>query len=345
MGSMLNRTMAAKPMLMDQNAIDSGRSFHISPGRSARRQKSIKSQAEHAVHAEQRGVSVHRSQVQSLHVVERDRRIDHEAEEAGAHEIPERNGDEEVDRPLVGADPRTVGRAAGEADVLPCFEADQDQRHDFEGAEHRSQGQYRGRCTGEVQVMECSDDASRKIDDRREQDAARSCRDREQLQSREQEGDDDGGEDLEEAFDPKVNDPPAPVLGGNQRAALAIHQSGSVEERNRDAGNKEQHQQRMVLVAPLQGRLQAAPHQPQPEGQADEEQDLPQAAKVDVLVALRSEPEPEIAELLLDAQPFAGERADDHSHDCDKQKVDAKALALRFSAANSGNDVEAGREP
>ena len=36
-----------------------------------------------------------------------------EAEEAGAHEIPEGYGDEEVDRPFVGADPGTVGGAAG----------------------------------------------------------------------------------------------------------------------------------------------------------------------------------------------------------------------------------------
>ena len=91
--------------------------------------------------------------------------------------------------------------------------------------------------------MERADDAAREIDDGREEDTARGRRDREQLESREQERDDDGGEDFEEAFHPEMHDPPAPVLGGDQRAALAVHQSGGVEERNRDAGDQEQHQQ------------------------------------------------------------------------------------------------------
>ena len=40
-----------------------------------------------------------------------------------------------------------------------------------------------------------------------------------------------------------------------------------------------------------------------------EQQDLPEAAKVDVFVSLAAEPEPQIAEFLLNAQPFAGERS------------------------------------
>ena len=46
--------------------------------------------AEHAVHAEQRGVAVQRRQVQALHVVQRQRRIDQEAEQARADQVPER---------------------------------------------------------------------------------------------------------------------------------------------------------------------------------------------------------------------------------------------------------------
>ena len=40
--------------------------------------------AEHAVDAEQRGVGMRRRRVQPLHVVERERRIDEEAEQARA---------------------------------------------------------------------------------------------------------------------------------------------------------------------------------------------------------------------------------------------------------------------
>ena len=65
---------------------------------------------EHAVHAEQRRVAVDRRRVEALHVVERDRRVDQEAEQARADQVPEGHGDEEVDRPRYAA---THGRGAG----------------------------------------------------------------------------------------------------------------------------------------------------------------------------------------------------------------------------------------
>ena len=65
---------------------------------------------------------------------------------------------------------------------------------------------------------------------------------REQFQAGEQERNHDGGEYFKEAFDPKVNNPPAPVFGGDQIAALAVHQSSGVEKRDRDAGDDEHHQ-------------------------------------------------------------------------------------------------------
>ena len=142
-----------------------------------------------------------------------------------------------------------------------------------------------------------------------------------------------------------MNYPPAPVFSGDQRAALSVHQPGSVEQRNRDARNQEQHQQRMVFVAPRQCRPDAAPHQPQPESQSDEQQDLPEAPEIDVFVALRSQPEPQVAELLLDAHPFAGKRSDDNGDHRDEQYIHAKPLSFRFSAADCRNDVQAGRQP
>ena len=143
MGSMLSRTIARQSDV-DRPERDRQRAVLPHQPRAQRPQaEQHQPDAQHAVDAEQRGVPVHGRQVQSLHVVERDRRIDHEAEQAGAHEVPERHGDEEVDRPLVGADPWIVGSAAREADILPGFEADQHERHDFEGAEHGPQGQHR----------------------------------------------------------------------------------------------------------------------------------------------------------------------------------------------------------
>lgn len=51
------------------------------------------------------GMGMHRRRVQALHVIKRDGRVDQKAEQAGTHEIPERNGDKEINRPLVGRDP------------------------------------------------------------------------------------------------------------------------------------------------------------------------------------------------------------------------------------------------
>ena len=63
------------------------------------------SDTKHSVNSEQGGVSVQGRGVQTLHVVESDRRIDHEAEEAGAHHVPESHGNEEVDGPFVALHP------------------------------------------------------------------------------------------------------------------------------------------------------------------------------------------------------------------------------------------------
>jgi len=46
--------------------------------------------AEHAVDPEQCGVAVQRRGVEPLHVIQRDRGVDHEAEQTGADQVPER---------------------------------------------------------------------------------------------------------------------------------------------------------------------------------------------------------------------------------------------------------------
>src|SRR5688572_28952228 len=61
--------------------------------------------AEHAVHTEERGMAMQGRQVQTLHVIERERRVDEKAKESCAHEVPESNGDEEEDRPAIATHP------------------------------------------------------------------------------------------------------------------------------------------------------------------------------------------------------------------------------------------------
>ena len=128
----------------------------------------------------------------------------------------------------------------------------------------------------------------------------------EQPHAGEQEGDHDGGEDLEEALDPEVHHPPPPVLGHRQVRVPVPHQAGAVEQRDRRRGEEEQAQQVPVRVRVAEGRPHRPGHQDQPEEQADEQEDLPEPAEVDVLVALVAEPEVgHVAQPLLDARTTA----------------------------------------
>ena len=77
-----------------------------------------------------------------------------------------------------------------------------------------------------------------------------------QLEPREEECDDDGGEYFKEPFNPEVNYPPAPVFGGDQMAALAVHQAGRIEERDGNAGDEEERKQSTVLALANQRRLE-----------------------------------------------------------------------------------------
>src|SRR2546422_659366 len=57
------------------------------------------------MNSEQRAVTMYRRCVEALHVVERNGRIDHETEQTRANEVPKRDCNEEIDRPLVLCNP------------------------------------------------------------------------------------------------------------------------------------------------------------------------------------------------------------------------------------------------
>ena len=95
-----------------------------------------------------------------------------------------------------------------------------------------------------------------------------------------------------------------------------------------------------------QGRPQNSNHQEQPEQQADEQGDLPGSPQVDVLVALMAEVERNrIGHLVVNAQPFAGQRTDHDEQQRQKQDIDAQALSLRFLLADQRADEQPGRQP
>ena len=167
-----------------------------------------------------------------------------------------------------------------------------------------------------------------------------------QAHAGEQEGDHDGGEDLEEALDPEVDHPPPPVLGDRQVGVPVPHQAGDVEQRDRRRGEQEQPQQVPVRVRLPEGRPHRPGHHRQPEEQADRQEELPEPAEVDVLVTLVAEPEVgHVAQPLLDREPLAGHRADDDDQQADEQEVDAQPLELRLVARDGRRHEQPGGQP
>ena len=168
---------------------------------------------------------------------------------------------------------------------------------------------------------------------------------RHQAEAGEDEGRRRGGEDLEEALDPEVDHPPAPVLHHRQVAAGAEEEAGGVHQADRRGRAREHQHQRAPGVAAPERRPEGAHHQGQPEDQPDEQADLPEAAEVDVLIALLAEPEAGVeAQALVDRQPLAGQRAGDDDQKGAEQDVDAEALEARLAATDRRRQEEPGGE-
>src|SRR5262245_10699837 len=101
-------------------------------------------------------MTVHRRRIETLHVIERDRWIDEEAEQSGAYQVPERNGEEEPNRPAVTPHPR---RRVLQPVRVERFDPDEHEGHDFQGAEAGPNRHDGGWCAREVEMMERSRDA------------------------------------------------------------------------------------------------------------------------------------------------------------------------------------------
>src|ERR1035437_2137301 len=142
-----------------------------------------------------------------------------------------------------------------------------------------------------------------------------------------------------------MNYPPAPVFGGDQMAPLSVHQASSIEEWNRNAGDEEEREQGAVLALANQRRLERSHHQYKPQNQADEQKYLPESSQVDIFISLAAEPEPHVAEALLNAHPFTGKRAADHKDQCAEEYVDAEPLILRLVSSHRGSNIQARCQP
>ena len=137
-----------------------------------------------------------------------------------------------------------------------------------------------------------------------------------QAEPREEECDHRGGKDLEEAFHPQMNHPPAPVFHDGQMRVLAPGQARAVEEPD-GARRKEQEEPEQRLV--VRRLLQRGPDRRAPPGRA-------RSADRRTAGSARRAPgrhthSPDgprgtrwhLTSLIVDAQPFSGHRADHDS--------------------------------
>src|SRR5271169_5562365 len=97
--------------------------------------------------------------------------------------------------------------------------------------------------------------------------------------------DNDGDEQLEETFDPEMDDPKAPGIRDGVVGRTIEKQSRKVEYRDRRGGDQEE----IDETAPLRimpSRRHGAPQQAAPEDEADGQQYLPEAADLEIFPAL-----------------------------------------------------------
>ena len=262
-------------------------------------------------------MAVQRRRVEPLHVVERDGRVDEEAEQARAHQVPEGDGHEEVDGPAVGGEPALGPR---QADVLPDLEAHQHQRHHLQRAEHRPQRQHGGRRAREVQVVEGADDAAgqehRWWRRARRWWPLRTARRRSRTKRK---AITTVAKTSKKPSTQRCTTHQRQYSDQRQVRGAAVHEPGAVEERDGHRGEEEEAEQgtgvlvRLLVAGRREPGAGAAPedaagapptprrsaghragHEEEPDEEADEEEELPEAPQVHVLVALVAEPVPAV---------------------------------------------------
>src|SRR3546814_3999473 len=96
-------------------------------------------------------MGMNRRGVEALEIEQCHRRVDHEAEDAGAQHVPEGDGDKAHQRPFHSLHPRG---AVLVAPMFPRLIAEYDERYDFERTERRADRHHRRRGAREIEVME-----------------------------------------------------------------------------------------------------------------------------------------------------------------------------------------------
>ena len=123
---------------------------------------------QHTEYAHHRGMAMVGCQLGADFIVADDRQVDEEAEDAGADEVPEAHGHQEVERPfmrycyLFTAD---VAVSTCGAHEIPCVQGQQCQRHHFQYRDHSRQCHVDAALASKIPVMAGADQATGEIQD------------------------------------------------------------------------------------------------------------------------------------------------------------------------------------
>ena len=127
-----------------------------------------------------------------------------------------------------------------QADEVPGVEREQRERDHLQRGEARREAHVERPLAGEVPVVPGPDDPAGQVEDGVEVDDAGGGAGRDQPEDHEHHRDEHGGEQLEEALHPQVDDPEAPVVDHGEVGAGAVEERGQVEERDRRRRVEEQ---------------------------------------------------------------------------------------------------------
>ena len=131
-----------------------------------------------------------------------------------------------------------------------------------------------------------------------------------------------------------MHHPPAPVFHDGQVGVFAIHQAGAVKHAHAYHRSHENGEQVFIAGFVFKGADGAAQHQPQPQKQADKEQNLPKAAQIQIFITLMAKPEIQVRrDDVAQGKEVACIRAGHHDKQGNVKQVYAQRLIFRVFAA------------
>mmetsp|Transcript_97444 Transcript_97444/g.297751 ORF Transcript_97444/g.297751 Transcript_97444/m.297751 type:complete len:273 (+) Transcript_97444:408-1226(+) len=244
-------------------------------------------------------MAVGQGEIAADHPVLGDRRVDDEAQEARAHQVPEGDVDKAIHDGRVFRQPPPLRflRSFDQGHVLGGLQAHESEGADLQGREAGPDGQDRAGRPREVVVVVHARDASEEEGPRGEEGHASGGLGLEEAKHHEDLGNNDGDEDLENTLHPHVDDPEAPIVHDGQVRARVVHQTRGIEARDQHGRARNDHDEvppspRALLthVRAQERRPNGVAHEQEPDGQTHKQEALEETAQLHVLVALVAEP-------------------------------------------------------